>query len=317
MYRVIAILILSNTCFSQMNLQMVDSLIENREYEKAEQMAMDWLRQHPSQLEAIEKLGDAYSYQSEWDNAVLQYEKLVELNPENANYNYKYGGALAMKAQSSSKFKALGLVGTIKTAFHRAVALDTSHIDVHWALVDFYVTLPGLLGGSYSKALVYADKLEKLSLVDGYLAKGYVYEYDDEPEKAEYYYKKAVRIGGSITCYAKLSDFYQEQNKPDKAISTLEIAHRKHPRNALHYQIGKVSAEYNMELDKGEKCLKTYLKNHTAKDGVPIEWAYYRLAQIYKHRRDKSNAMFYINKALILKKDFKQAQQEKSEISKL
>ena len=65
MYRVIAILILSNTCFSQMNLQMVDSLIENREYEKAEQMAMDWLRQHPSQLEAIEKLGDAYSYQSE------------------------------------------------------------------------------------------------------------------------------------------------------------------------------------------------------------------------------------------------------------
>ena len=66
----------------------------------------------------------------------------------------------------------------------------------------------------------------------------------------------------------------------------------------MHYQIGKVCADYNLQLDKGEKCLKAYLVNHSAKDGVPKEWAYYRLAQIYKHKKNKTEALKWIDKAI-------------------
>ncbi|MBT8244314.1 MAG: hypothetical protein HKP48_07435 [Winogradskyella sp.] len=51
------------------------------------------------------------------------------------------------------------------------------------------------------KSLLYANELEALSKVDGYLVKGYIYKYDDKPELAEKYYKLALKIGGSITCY--------------------------------------------------------------------------------------------------------------------
>ena len=44
-------------------------------------------------------------------------------------------------------------------------------------------------------------ELEVLSKVDGYLAKGYIYEYDDEPELAEKYYKMAIEEGGSLNCF--------------------------------------------------------------------------------------------------------------------
>ena len=177
--------------------------------------------------------------------------------------------------------------------------------------------LPGIVGGNKSKSLKYADELQSLSVVDGYLAKGYIYEYDNEPEKAERHYKLAIETGGSITCFQKLSTFYENENQPDKSISVIENARDVHQRNAMHYQIGKVCAEYNVQLDKGEKCLATFIQNHSVQDGIPIEWAYYRLAQIYKFKNDKNKALDFINKALYLQPDFKVAVEEKDLISKM
>ena len=79
--------------------------------------------------------------------------------------------------------------------------------------------------------------MENLSKVDGYLAKGYIYEYDKEPKLAETYYKKAIEIGGSLTCYDKLTKLYESEKQPQKAIATIEGAYEKHNNNHLHYQI--------------------------------------------------------------------------------
>jgi tetratricopeptide (TPR) repeat protein len=222
-----------------------------------------------------------------------------------------------MKALSISKLKALGIIGDVKRAFLKAAELDPNHIDARWALVELYISLPGIVGGSTSKALKYANELQNLSKVDGYLAKGYVYEYDDEPELAEKYYRLAIKVGGSVTCYDKLTNFYEGQNDPEKAISNLEEGQEKLQRNAMHYQIGKVCADYNIQLDKGEKCLKAYLSHHSSKDGVPKAWAYYRLAQIYKHKKEKAEALKWINKAIAGLPKIAVFKKEKSNISKL
>ena len=284
MYKYLLVFFISSMCFSQTSFENAETFIAKKEFVKAEAEMSVFLEDNPNDLKAIELLGDAYGHQKKWDDAIGQYQVLKQKRPNNANYHYKYGGALGMKALSISKIRALGIIGDVKDAFHKAAQLDPKHIEARWALVELYVSLPGVIGGSFSKALSYAEQLEELSKVDGYLAKGYVYEYDDEPELAEKYYRLAIKEGGSVTCYEKLTEFYEGQEQPEKAISNLEEAKQKHQRNAMHYQIGKVSADYNIQLDKGEKCLKAYLSNHSAKDGVPKEWAYYRLAQIYKHR---------------------------------
>lgn len=295
----------------------VANLFASREYIKAERLISSHLESRPDDYLAWELLGDSFGHQKKWDGAIDCYERLVEAFPRNADFQYKHGGALGMKALSISKFRALGMIDNIKDAFHAAAELDPGHINARWALVEFYVQLPGIIGGSYKKALRYAEELQGLSKVDGYLAKGYLFEQKGEAGSAEYYYKKAVEVGGSITCYDKLTEFYEKQNKPDKAIGNIEQASITLNRNTLHYQLGKVSADYNIQLDKGERCLKTFIENHTTQDGVPIEWAYYRLAQISKHRNDKSQALQWIDKALQLRSDFKQAIKERKLIESL
>ncbi|NRD21003.1 tetratricopeptide repeat protein [Winogradskyella eckloniae] len=298
MYRFLFVLLVSTISYSQTSIEDAKAFIAQKEFVKAQTEMTLFLESHPDDLEGLELLGDAYGYQKKWDKAIEQYQKLKQKRPENANYHYKYGGALGMKALSISKIEALGIIGDVKNAFLKAAQLDPTHIETRWALVELYVSLPGIVGGSFSKALMYANQLEELSKVDGYLAKGYVYEYDDEPELAEKNYRLAIEVGGSLTCYEKLTGFYEDQEQPKKAIENLEEAHDKHQRNAMHYQIGKVCADYNIQLDKGEAMLKTYIKNHSAKDGVPKEWAYYRLAQIYKHLEQTDEALIWIDKAI-------------------
>lgn len=310
-------LLLPCVFFGQTTFMDVEKLLDKKQFDKAEATMELYAKEHPSDLKGIELLGDAYGQQKKWDEAIKQYKKLVEISPNAANYHYKYGGAMGMKALSVNKFKALGMIGDIKNEFHKAADLDPNHIETRWALVKLYIQLPGIVGGSNSKALDYAKELEKLSKVDGYLAKGYVYENDDEPALAEKYYKMAIKEGGSMTCYEKLTTFYEKQKQPEKAIANLLENHEAHKRNALHYQIGKVAAEYNVELSKGKQCLNTYIKNYSAEDGVPLEWAYYRLAQVYKNEGKKSEALKNINKAIAGLPDIKPFKEEKSAILKL
>ncbi len=284
-------------CFSQETLNDVEILIQNKEFVKAETTVLKYLETSPEDITALEFLGDVYGHQQHWEKAIDVYKKLVNTKPDVANYHYKYGGVLGMKALQN-KFKAIGLIGDIKSSFTKAAELDKNHIETRWALVELYMQLPGIFGGSKSKSLKYAAELEALSTVDGYLAKGYIYEYDDEPELAEKYYKMAIEEGGSLTCYSKLTTLYENENQPEKAIKTIEEANTKHQRNALHYQIGKVAAEYNIQLEKGEQCLQIYINNYSAKDGVPKAWAHYRLAQIHTHKRNKTKALEHIDLAI-------------------
>lgn len=303
--------------FAQPELHNVTRFFKQQQFAEAERTALEYLKANPNNLKAIEYLGDAYGHQKKWDKAINQYKKLVSARQNNANYHYKYGGALGMKALSVNKLKALSIIGDVKTAFLKAAELDKNHIETRWALVEMYMQLPGILGGSQSKSLKFANQLENLSKVDGYLAKGYIYEYDDKPALAEKYYKKSIMVGGSLTCFNKLTALYENQNQPQKAIKNIEAAQQKHQRNALHYQIGKVAAQYNTQLEKGEQCLRTYITRHTAKDGVPKAWAHYRLAQIYGYKNNKAKALKHIDLALSELPNTKPFKKQKEEILKL
>jgi tetratricopeptide (TPR) repeat protein len=317
MKKFLFLLLIPTFIFSQAIVNDADLLFQQKQFIKAEKMINGYVTENPNDLVGIELLGDAYGHQKKWDGAINQYKKLVDASYDNANYQYKYGGALGMKALEVNKFKALGLITDVKEAFLRAAEIDPKHIDVRWAMVELYMQLPGIIGGSKKKSLKYANELENLSKVDGYLAKGYIYEYDDELKLAESYYKKAIDVGGSLTCYDKLTKLYESENEPIKAIANIEEAYEKHDRNQMNYQIGKVSADYNVELDKGERCLNIYIENHSVEDGLPIEWAFLRLAQIEKNRNNKEEALKWIDKALDMRSDFKQAIEEREKIRSL
>lgn len=302
---------------AQTSYERAERYFAEEEFTKAQPIFENHFKDYPNDLKTREYLGDIASYAEDWDAAITYYSGLVEVEDLNANYHFKAGGALGMKALEISKIRALGYIGDIKKHFERAAKLDPKHIEVRWALVEFYIQLPGIIGGSEKKAIKYANQLAKLSPVDGHLANGYIAEYSDRHKDAERYYKQAISVGGSVHTYEKLTGLYENTNQPKKAIETVSNCLKVHNRNALHYQIGKIAAQYNLDAELGINCLQKYIENHTVKDGVPKDWAYYRLAQIYKNIGNKKSALQWIDKALVDRPSFKEARKEKELILSL
>ena len=208
--------------FSQNDFSNAEKLFTQGNYRQSQVLFEKVLKNHPNDLKALEYLGDIHGIGKDWISAMHYYGKLTKLKPAEANYHYKYGGVMGMLAKDSNKFKALGMIGEIRSSFEKAIALNPKHIDARWALIELYLQLPGIVGGSESKANRYADELLKISPVDGYLAKGRIAEYFERYTVAEKYYKLAVGTGGSKTTYQKLADLYKNKmNQPEKAKTTL------------------------------------------------------------------------------------------------
>lgn len=207
---------------SQSNLEKAQRLFDDGKTDQAEAIFKSIIKTDPTNLKAIEYLGDIAGINKSWDEAISNYGKLKQLKPTEADYYYKYGGALGMKALEVNKFKALGMIDEVKGSFEKAIQLDPKHIDARWALIELYLKLPGIVGGSESKAIRYSGELMRLSPVDGNLSRGHIEEYFRRYKKAEQYYKKAIAIGNSKASYQKLADLYKNKmNEPDKASEIL------------------------------------------------------------------------------------------------
>lgn len=208
---------------SQSDFDKAEKLFRKGNYAQSQSIFELFLKENPNHIKTIEYLGDIEGQKKAWDNAIGYYQKLKRIKPNEANYHYKYGGALGMKAKESNKFKALGMIDEVRAAFEKAIVLNPKHIEARWALLEFYLQLPGIIGGSEKKAAQYANELAKLSAVDGFLAKGHIAEYFDRFKEAEKQYQKAIEVGHSKKTYQVLANLYKNKmNQSEKAKAILE-----------------------------------------------------------------------------------------------
>jgi tetratricopeptide (TPR) repeat protein len=202
--------------WSQSNFENAEKLFQAKKYKEAELLFLENLKHSPTDIKTIERLAEIASEEKEWEKAASFYKKLKQLKPGDADYFYKYGGCLGMLALEVNKFKAFALVDDMKEAFEKAIAINPKHIPARWALIELYLQLPGIVGGSESKALRYSNELAKLSAVDGYLSKGRIDEYFKRYNQAEKNYIKAHEIGHSKITFQKLYNLYLNKFKDSK-----------------------------------------------------------------------------------------------------
>ncbi|WP_317129730.1 tetratricopeptide repeat protein [Flavobacterium gawalongense] len=215
-------LLLPLMIWSQSNFDKAEKFFKEEKFDQAQSIFESILKTNPSDLKTIEYLGDIAGRNKSWDKAIGYYKELKQSKPSEANYYYKYGGALGMKATQVNKFKALGMIDEVKGSFEKAIAFNPKHIEARWALIELYIQLPRVVGGSESKAIKYSNELLRLSPVDGYLSRGHIDEYFKRYKVAEHQYKRAITVGGSKASYLKLANLYKNKmNEPEKAKSVL------------------------------------------------------------------------------------------------
>ena len=218
--KIISLYILFLTIFSTepTPFEKAQKLYNEGSFDKARVIFKSLVEKNPKDLRSIEFLGDIESQDKNWDKALEYFKELKDFKPSEADYHYKYGGALGMKAKESNKFKALGMIDDIESSFKKAIVLNPKHIGSRWALIELYLQLPAIVGGSEKKAQLYADELMKIEKVDGYLSKGHIDEYFQRYQNAEKFYLKAHQLGNSKTTFNKLYQLYKNKmRQPEKA----------------------------------------------------------------------------------------------------
>jgi hypothetical protein len=188
------------------------------QWEEAKKYFEKFLKKNPNHTASLEYMGDIFGQKKNWDSAIYYYKKIKIQNPNNADFHYKYGGVLGMKAKETNKFKALGMLDEVEASFLKAVQLDSKHVDARLALVILYMELPGIIGGSESKARKYAEQIQNISVAEGSLAFGTIEEYNKNYLRAEQLYLKAHQALANEKSFQKLYQLYLTKMKDlDKA----------------------------------------------------------------------------------------------------
>ena len=221
MPKLFIILFFSLASWGQDNVETARELLERGKTPEAEQLLRALVNSDPGHASAHEMLGDICGRRKNWDCALEHYGALRKLWPNKAVSHYKYGGALGMKAKNSNKFRALGMIGDVRSSFERAIALDPKHLEARWALLELNLQLPAIAGGSTKKANQYASELAFLSPVDGCLAHGRIADHLGNVASAEKNYKLAWEKYNSKTGARKLAALYRRIDKPQKARAVL------------------------------------------------------------------------------------------------
>ncbi|HCQ13019.1 tetratricopeptide repeat protein, partial [Flavobacterium sp.] len=118
------ILLISFNMMAETDFEKAEKLYKQEKFDQAKVLFESYLKSNPNSYKTVEYLGDIAGHQKKWDEAIKHYKVLKLQFPKTANYFYKFGGALGMKAKSVNKFKALAMIDEIETSFLTAARLD-------------------------------------------------------------------------------------------------------------------------------------------------------------------------------------------------
>lgn len=126
------------------------------------------------------------------DQAAAHLETAVKLDPRKADFHRWLGGLYSRQAQAASAFKAPGLARAARRELEAAVQMAPDDVDARFALLQFYLQAPGIVGGSDDKAREQALAITALDRYRGLLAQAIVAQHDDDLGRAEQLYRTAI-----------------------------------------------------------------------------------------------------------------------------
>lgn len=220
-------------------------------------------------------LGRIATKRNDPDDAILQFEKAVELDPQNSGYFAELGGAYGTAAAKAVLLTQMSLAKKCREALEHAVALDPANLDARQGLVDYYRQAPGFLGGGVLKAYTQAEAIRKLDLERGTLILGQLYAADR-------------RFDEAIALFDELL-----VQQPDHYLA--------------HYAIGRIAAEGGVQLEAGETHLRRCLELRPAADEPSHAAAHWRLGNLAERRQDPAAARAAYETALHIDPNFRQA----------
>ena len=237
------------------------------------------------------KIADLAFYYKDWDTAIDFYEKVVLNAPKGDSY-FRLSVAAGRKSLEVYRFYSISYLGKTKSALLKALEFQPNNPLFLRTAIEIFYEIPYFLGGDKEFAKEKAALLYELDPVEGLMAKGYLNEKEENLVLAKFNYSKAIKL------------ILKEE---------LEFVLNRERRD-LAYELGRVTADFEINDELGITSLQFYLKNYNFIDNIALEWVYFNLAKISIKQKATQKSKIYLEKALEIKPDFKQALLLKKEI---
>lgn len=231
--------------------------------------------------------------QGQFADAVPLLEKCVAAEPANSKFHQWLGRALGLQAAQNGVITGALSVRRVKAQFEKAIELDPLNLEARQDLAIMYRAAPGFLGGSNAKA---AEQVAFIRRHDPALASQLEGDFlfaDKKYDAALSAYQESARLHPRPMIQVRISLAYQNKKDWKQAFAALDRALEMDPDFAFAlYQIGRTAALSGLELDRGEKSLRTYIAMPVREDleNPTIAAAHFRLGNILEKKGNPTAA---------------------------
>lgn len=289
------------------------------EFKQAAQLLSQLSRSSPENPDLRLWLGKSYLKTREWSNAVREMEKAVELAPSNAQYHLWLGRALGARASHTVFFKALGLARRVVKEFETASKLAPEDLDIRFDLLDYYISAPGIVGGSKEKAEAQAQAIARLNPKKGYVARAMIFEDSKNPDLAgKELLQATIDYPGDSDAHKDLADFLLARKDFEGALV--------HAQRALALDSGSKRARLLLaaarirlrsNLEEAGKALQELAAEPLRDEDPAFEEVYGWLGEFFHAKGDKTKARAAFQTALVFNPEYEPAKDGISKLQKI
>jgi len=265
---------------------------------------------NPRDAEAYSLLCRVYFQLDNWDHAIANCERAVQLNPDVGSYHLWLGRAYGRKAETVNLVTAFVLARKVVREFERANELDPDDWSTRRDLADFYVQAPMVVGGGEYKAQRLANRTQSRDAVGASLIRAMAAINKKDMAEAERQYKIAIQMSGDAALpWLELARSYRDGTKWNDFDDAVRHALSSPKRTSEDvFDTGELLATSGRMLPQAAEALRAYLKGNTVDEYANAFRAHYLLGQVLEQLGDRQGAIGEYRFSLALASGYHPAQ---------
>jgi tetratricopeptide (TPR) repeat protein len=196
-------------------------------------------------------LANGFLQDRRYVEALSHFDQLCDRDPNRFEYQLGRGASAGFFLSGTPSFRSFRYIAKLRSSFEAAVRIQPNSIVARRALLNIYLGLPRLLGGSQSKAEQQIKAIKLINHLEGALAAALL----------------AISINDK-------SDFTQQAQ-----MAYLDSKHQ-FEVNDSRYELAMIASHYFDDAERAIKLLNEFLANVSPADQYPPVFARYRLAEL-------------------------------------
>jgi Flp pilus assembly protein TadD len=211
---------------------------------------------------AHELLGKIHYAAEDYERAVSNLEKAVEMEPGNAEYRMWLGRAWGRRAETSWFLLSPTYAVRARESFEKAVELDPRNTEALTDLFEYYLTAPAFLGGGVDKADAIHRRIAVLDSVKGHWIRAALAEARREYSTAEAEYRRAVEAAqGEVSRLLDLAKFLARRGRLAESDGIFQTADTLSPNNPeVYFERAAVLIDGGRDREFARTLLAEYLR---------------------------------------------------------